>query len=694
MKPLFLICLLLASLAHAQEQLCRSQLLKVTVASNAITGVTGRSALHFLRNLAPGLQDLLKQDYNIEPIPFPATAEECQRLGVNCPTNFCQDSSVSLELKKQLCFALPCPMIEGTRNVGKCDDVADVYGSTISFPSPVSIKRLKWEVKSIDTVGKEARICFRINDLALSLSTKFEFDTSETSLPESSLTVSNISGELDQPKDICVSASIDLSSNRPIRNVKIIPQSTGPFISDQVIRAAARNVRVTGLSGYNQRELDQVVPELLPVIVHPLRQTLELSIAQALSTVLEDQVATYLNQIDDNSLQINSEAVMSELSYTPAELYTNIAFHECRTLVLSGKPIPAGHACIGQEVTFFERGGQTNITNDTIKITSDSRFFYEVSTMHADMISPVSRWGNIVSERFRKALLNLQKMLESNDLSSDLTAEEGRKVLQGRRRLIDGTIKPFITSIETKRMTDAIFKNVEIQGDLSPGVQREIGLAIPGICSQTSPSSFEDASIPNCPIQAFVDLNQFNRVLTTLWEKGRICDGGQGAVVPNSDAYPNGCVLPTNVIYCKLNAAPQLKYLGASGRYSTNIQLRNCTKNILPFGLFGATFGGDFNATLTFKPKACHNGDFCIDQPQVTWNLVRGSAEGWLKDPAMRGQVTKAIDKAINEAMSKSFRIPFGSATSGLMSEIPLKAEGRTKTGAGYFGVCLKEDRR
>lgn len=684
MKPLILFCLFLATLVHAEEQLCRSQLLKVTVANNAITGVTGRSALHFLRNLAPTLQDLLKQDYSIDSIPFPATAEECQRLGVNCPENFCQDSSVSPELKEQLCFALPCSLMEGNRNAGKCVDVSYIYGHTISFPSPVSIQRLKWEVKSIDIVGKEARICFRISDLALTLATKFEFDTHGTRLPENSLTVSNITGELDQPKEICASASIDLSSHNPIKNVKIIPQTTGPFISDQVIRAAAKNVKVTGLSGYTQRELDAVVPELLPVIVHPLRQTLELSIAKALGNVFEEQVANYLNQIDDNSLKLSSEVFMSELSFTPPDLIANVAFQECRHLVLSGKSIPANHACIGQDVVFFHRLHQTSIENEKIKITSDARFFYEVSTLGMDMTYPHTRWGHVVSERFRKKLVGLRTLLESTELSQDLTAEEGRKILQERRRLLDRSINPFIAMIEAKRLKDALFPNVEIQGDLSPGVQREIGLAIPGICSPTAPSSFEGASIPNCPIQAFVDLNQFNRVLSTLWERGRICDGGQGLE----------CRLPTNMINCKLHAAPELKYLGASGRYSTKIQLRNCKKDILPFGMFGASIGGDFNATLSFKPKACHNGDFCIDQPAVTWNVVKGSEAGWLKDPGMRGQITRAIDKSINEAMSKAFRIPFASATSGLMAEIPLKAEGRTKAGAGYFGVCLKEDRK
>lgn len=684
MKTLIILCLFLASLARADEQhQCRSQLLNIRVANNALSGVTGRSALQFLRGLAPNLQELLKRDYAIEPIPFPAKSEECDRLGVNCPKNFCQDPSVSADLKQQLCFALPCPIFEGTHNVGKCAGTENVYGNMISFPSPVSIKRLVWEVKSIDTVGKDARLCARITDLGLSLATSFSFDTSATHLPDSAVTVSNIEGSLDQPKDLCISATIDFSSNTPIKNVKIIPQGNGPFISDNVIRTAARSVRISGLTGYTQREIDAVAPELLPVLVQPLRQSIEQSIAQALGDVLQDQVAQYLNQLDHDSLIIDSEAFMSELSFTDPQIWKNFAFHECRQLVLSGKPIPANHACIGMDVTFFDRRGPVSIENEKITARSDAKFFYEVSTLGFGFEWASQSWPNLVAESVRNRFLALRQQLESSEVSHDLTQDQAAHVIQERRTMIRNQIEPALEHIRKNRERDRLFPNIEIQGNLNSGVSREVGLAIPGVCSATAPSSFAGASIPNCPIQAFMDLNQFNTVLRSLWSVGRICSSGKGVE----------CGLPTDLIYCNLEAAPQLTYLGASGRYSTDIKLRKCTKNILPFGMFGASIGGDFNVKLSFKPKACNNGDFCIDQPNVTWNIVRGSEQGWLADPFMRGQVTTAINRSIHEAMSKTFRIPFASATSGFMSEIPLKAEGRIKAGNGYFGVCLKEDR-
>ena len=275
MKALIILCLLLASLAHAGDQLCRSQLLKVTVANNAITGVTGRSALQFLRNLAPSLQELLKQDYSIDSLPLPAASEECQRLGLNCPENYCQDSSISPDQKKRVCFALPCPIIEGTRHVGKCDSVSEVFGKTISFPEPVSIKRLRWEVKTIDTVGKEARICFRINDLALSLAARFEFDTSRTRLPDSALTVSNIAGELDQPKVTWnvvrgseqgwlkdpvmraqVTKAIDKSINEAMSKAFRIPfaSATSGFMAEIPLKAEGRTKAGNGYFGVCLKE--------------------------------------------------------------------------------------------------------------------------------------------------------------------------------------------------------------------------------------------------------------------------------------------------------------------------------------------------------------------------------------------------------------------------------------------------------
>lgn len=693
MKLLILAFLGAFSLVHASDApMCRSQLLRVDIARDSLTGVSGKSALLILRRVAPQLQGLLEQDYRIDPFPFPVNKEECQLQGVNCPDNFCQNPSVDPVLKGQVCFSLPCPLFEGSKHVGKCSGVQYLYGHSIGFPEPVSIKKLALDVKSVDSLGKEARLCFRVNELELSLAAELTFDTNGTRLPDRSVTVRNIEGQLDQPKDVCISAELDIASSTPVKKVKILPVGRDPFISDDVIRKASQRVILSGLSGYSQRELERAVPELLPVLIRPLRQTIEKSVADALGKVLEEVVEDQVARLaSEDALLLDSSLFMSELSFTGKRLWDSVYFNECRQLVFSGKQVPVGHPCIGLDVTFFDRLRAGGDPNEKISLASGLKFFLEGSTMTYELSYP-DQWPNVVSENFRKRLLVLRQIVEKSELSSALTAEQIKKIARERQGLVI-TIDKFVAQIEKKRAADKVFQNVEIQGDLFQGVRREVGLALPDVCSQTRPSAHAQVSIPNCPIQAYVDLNEFNYLLRKLWETGRICDGGKGAYKPNSSEFPNGCRLPTDLISCRLEEAPQLTYQGKSGRYATSIKLRNCRKNILPFGIFGASLGGDFNVSLTFKPKACNNGDFCIDQPRVTWNLVSGSQEGLLKDPLIRGQITRAIDSSINEAMSKTFRIPLASATSGLIAEIPLKSEGRTKSGAGYFGVCLKEDR-
>lgn len=682
----FLLFLLLVSGAHASDvPRCQSQLLRVSVAQGAITGVGGQSVLGVLRSVTPKLSTLLQREYSLPDIPFPPKKEECAREGIDCSdVNFCQRQDLNPDLKKRLCFALPCSLLEGSRLIGKCKNVDYVFGSTIGFPTPVSIEKLSWDVKSIDYVGKEARLCFRINELTLAVGAQFNFDTTGTNLPDRSVIVSNLRGSLDKAKDICVSAKIDLALSRPISQIKMTPIGSDPLISDELIRSVAKNIHISGLSGYSPTELKTIAPEIMPVLFHPLRDSLEKSIAEALGKVLEDQVEEGLASVNSSEkpLILDSSSFMSELSFSRAILWQTIAFHECRQLVFSGRPIPPDHSCLGLDVTFTERL-QSGL-DPKVKITtaSDLEFFQKGWTLDYDLSYPEYNFPNVVSEITRKNLLKLKSLIEENELSSELSGEEIEKITTERARTIRH-LKKFITQIERKREADGLFKNVEVASDLILGVRRTVGVGVPGMCSTTTPSSHANANIPNCPIQAYVDLNEFNKVLGTLWSAGRMCNSGSG----------KDCYLPTDLIACKLDAAPQLRYVGASGRYSTNIKLRGCRKELLPFGIFGAHVSGDFNVSLSFKPKACRNGDFCIDQPIVNWSLVNGSGTGLMSDPFMRAKVSQAIDGAINEAMGKTLRIPLASATSGFLSQIPLKAEGRTKAGAGYFGVCFKEDK-
>ena len=90
--------------------------------------------------------------------------------------------------------------------------------------------------------------------------------------------------------------------------------------------------------------------------------------------------------------------------------------------------------------------------------------------------------------------------------------------------------------------------------------------------------------------------------------------------------------------------------------------------------------------------KACHNGDFCVDSPNVNWKVVPGTARFALQSGAMFNEtVMNALNKGITQGLGQTIRLPLASAT-GVLGDVPLKSEGRVDTGAGFFGACLKPD--
>lgn len=661
---------------------CRSQLLRVNVANGALTDVSGRSVVPMLREILPAIKSSLETSFTIPELDFPPNEDECKRLGANCTDRgLCKNPNTPAEIRSALCFELPCALLEGTLNAGKCNNTSYIFAASIAFPTPLVIEKIDWNVKDVSYTGSEAKICVELTELSLSMGTQISFDTHGTNLPENFVGISDIKADLDGKRDICIKARVDLASSHPLNHVRIETDNSAPFISDNMLRNAVRNVKVTGLSGYRPADLARVVPELLPVILQPIRETIESGVTAALGQIIEDQVARASANLASSQEPnfLNTQAFMSELSYVPTTLWNEVYFQECRNLVFSNRPIPVGHPCIGLEVTPSKIDFRPGI-HDRPKIAqnSDAKFFSENYVMNT--LDVPSFYPNVVAESFKQRLLALKEILKSTDVHPSLERE---RILTQRSRFISYIIDPFVRRMEQRLAQDTALRSVEIQGELVQGVRREVSIALPELCSTTTYSPHQNVSIPNCPIQVFADMNEFNRVLRSLWENGRICSSGKGV----------DCVLPTDSISCTLIAAPQLKFVPGTKRYATDIKLKGCRADILPFGIFGATLGGDFNVSLNFIPKACFNGDFCIDQPRISWTLARGSETGLLQDPIIRGQITSAINSGIQSAMGQAFRIPFGSATSGIFSQVPLKAEGRTKSGNGYFGVCLKEER-
>ncbi len=676
---------------------CKSQLLRVSVSDKAFTGVSARTVLDLLKDVAPSIQDLLLTSFQIPTIDFPAFGDVCQKRkndgdplyrNIDCmKPGLCGDMSLDPVVRGKICFYVPCSILEGNLEVRKCNKIPVVYPVKIGFPSPLVIDKLELTPTTSDYNGNEATMCFQLKELSLKMSASITFDTTGTNLSSNKITIDNIAGVLDHPRDICIKTNVNLISNNILQNVRIIPQDAGPFITDQMLIDVAAGVKLSGVSGYNARDIEAVQRELLPTLLQPLRESIEGGVKEALGNVISDQIKNGLDSINPEIHGqpnfINSTAFMSELNYASTSMLNSLAYYECAHTVLAGKKIPQNHPCIGLTSRAKWVAGQPLPPEQPITINTGASFFLNNEWLGHDSIKFFSGYPNIAAESFRQRLLKLKKIFQSETAAPEYLAKQDITQIKAyRQSFIRAVLDPFIKQIEKNQLADTSLNLVEIQGDVTPGSSRNVGFSLPSMCSETTASPHANISIPNCPIQIFVDMNEFNKTLTTLWSSGRMCSYGKGET----------CGLPTDLIGCTLSNAPQLKY--NAGRYSTSLKLRNCRKDFLPFGIFGTSLGGDFNINLNFKPKACHNGDFCIDDPRITWNLVNGSETGLLKDPFIRAKATDVINKAINGAMSTSLRIPLASATDGIIAKVPLRSEGRVRSGPGYFGVCLEQDRK
>ena len=137
------------------EALCGSQLLRVDVAANALNSKNAQSLLPALQSFAdsPMLQGMIQKKYPLTPIGFPHTMETCVRekaegdpdfLGIDCNApGLCSDKNLNPAVREKMCFKLPCPVLEGSLNPGKCAEQKDIYPVGISFPDPLDIKNIK-----------------------------------------------------------------------------------------------------------------------------------------------------------------------------------------------------------------------------------------------------------------------------------------------------------------------------------------------------------------------------------------------------------------------------------------------------------------------------------------------------------------------------------------------------------------------
>lgn len=685
-----------------EETQCRSQLIRVEVA-NSIFQSHGQNLLPILQNFSASeaLPSLIEKSYPLQEISFPQSAENCDREkgrnplfeNIDCSEKgLCGKKDLPPEVRELICFKLPCPLFEGTLQTGSCGDVINIYPNQISFPTPATIQKIRMTPTRVDFSANLVTMCFRITELEMSMSLRLGLDTEGTRLRDSGINVTNVNPVLDGPREVCMSANVNLAHAQPVSNFTLTPQGGSPFISDNMIRTASQSLTIEGLSGYPAGQIDRIKGEIVPVLVQPLRDTIESAVQTSLATVFQQQMNLLVSGAEGSSSHlVSSENLSSELGIGNLAIRNQLALTECAALKGANRPIPRTHACVG--LTQF---GET--------ITPEN--FSSPLINELMKLKDVSDRLQITSESVKQRLIALKEILRQEvDEFDDQTdqsdfAKETRRLFSERREAnIREFVDPLLGSISRNQLESQVINFIQIQNQLQNGSSRNVGVSVPEICSDTNPSPHARKSIPNCPVQAYVDLNEMNQVFDRLWRAGRICQQGHGPYVPtlnngtqsyDSEGKPvgSGCYMEMAGMGCYLNNAPQITFDTRTRKYKTTINLKSCYRGPVLFGQ--GRFGGDFNLDFSFTPKACHGGDFCMDNPEVDWQVVPGSERFALRPESFfQGLISGAIEGAINKSVADAIRIPMASGV-GPLANIPLEAEGRVDSGPGYFGACLQ----
>src|SRR5690606_24935935 len=121
------------SLAQDCDTQCGSQLLRVDIAANVLNQNTAQSLLPSLQALSqsPTLQSSIEKEFPMEAFSFPHTMETCLRekseddpdfKNIDCNAkDLCSNPSYSAAVRERICFKLPCAILEGDQQVGKCN---------------------------------------------------------------------------------------------------------------------------------------------------------------------------------------------------------------------------------------------------------------------------------------------------------------------------------------------------------------------------------------------------------------------------------------------------------------------------------------------------------------------------------------------------------------------------------------------
>ncbi len=691
--PLLLISFSLYGETPPPESQCRSQLMRMQIDNNAINGALQNSQEVQSRAL-PALQTYLSSesfrssfmvDYPLPAVGFPFDHELCLRekardplfRDVNCEDpQLCGTSPVPEEIKTRLCFALPCSFVMGSR-MDQCPANATARPKSMTFTSPVSLRSVNLVPENVTIDRNIVRSCFKVSNLDVGLGVGIEFENQGT--PYDSIALNNLNLNLDGERKICLTANLDLTKNPVLSGVALEHTGGGPFISDAMIDRALRGSTVSGLSGYTPQTLEILKMTGLPPMARHFRPTIENAVAEVLSKTFETTVAGYMSGLTENKgptrVDTPADSMVSELGVGNLAVKKYVDLLDCSLMKREGLRIPADNACLTTNFT-----GSNTVLYNQRSIPTPERAIEKLE-------EAMGRNSNVTSENIKRRLTDFGERMRRLNLSP----------------LYDRKITPIINQIAVTQSNSTLMSGIELVGQLSSESQLSVGFCLPEICDQQRPSSHEGRSIPNCPIQTYVDINELNNLLKAMYDSGRLCHRGRGDFVPERNsrgviqrdrglARGQGCLFAVEEdpdgLRCYLNGPPTMKYDPATRRYNVDMKTRECFRGGVFIGQ--GKIGGDINFNIGFTPSICNGGDFCLENGVAEWNVVPGTAQHALRESSwLNGLVRQRIDSNLREIVSKSIRFPL-SSTQGPLANIPVTPDGRVDMGDGYFGACLR----
>lgn len=334
------LTLLSLTTAYAQEPACgeggrcATQLMRAEVSNETLN-----QALYSTQSLddlaLPAIDAFLQSDafaasfitnYPMEPMGFTFNAERClseQRegdanfAGVNCADPLlCSDPAVNEAVKREVCLGIPCALLKGNQmNQCPADPQAQARPTMVHFPEPVGVRRLAMTPTSLSAENNVLRVCFNITQLEISTAVEMEFQQ-RAEVNYNRLGMRNLNVNLDGPRRICMSATVDLRQANPVSQIRIENQDA-EFVSNAMVDRALSTAQVTGLDGYSPTTVGILQTTALPPIVRFLRPTVETAIQQSLSQVFEAQIGIMLNAMKEGSapttVNTGSDSFVSEL---------------------------------------------------------------------------------------------------------------------------------------------------------------------------------------------------------------------------------------------------------------------------------------------------------------------------------------------------------------------------------------------